>query len=449
MPKTETNVKRLMVLAGLTPPATLSVVPGTFLETRLTSLPSLNYSLPAFSDVTAIGGNPSAEVLQIASRTAQSIEILPATPPATNSSYHQQFFGPSVRCSPANTTQQPFFDHYSTALGHGDLLIATKETFEGGNLSWTNETRVLGDPFMLVFSAFAPFAGYNGWLVDEIFLPTYIPFQVDRYNNWVPDLPNNFYNFGPPNYWNTLNNTGKSQNDDVVQQLWVQTADQSLVCLMGNATFDVQSEYIDGTRTMLQYTTSNFEPFFVPQGGVEDASLRINGTTQSRLTLTEQRQINSYMAHFLAFTSTLNGNITMTLMDNPENIVAGTESLYEESSNILQVGLSACDDFVHGYWDQNAIAAEPVDTGSNKPVIWSDAASFQWINVSNDSIEKTPLANITNNLFDRPAWMCRNRTLARAIEDLANNITISMLSSSKLMWVIPRDNTLTATDPRT
>ena len=422
-----------MVLAGLTPPATLSVVPVNFLETRLTSLPSLNYTLPAFSDVTAFGGNPSAEVLQIASRTAQSAEILPATPPATNSSYHQQFFGPSVQCSLANATQQPFFDHYQAALGSGELLIATKATFEGGNLSWTNSTRVDGDPFMLVFSAFAPFAGDNGWLIDATALPTYTPFQVDRYNNWVPDLPKAFYEFGPPNYWNALNNTGRIQNDDVVQQLWVQTADQSLVCLMGNATFDVESEYVDGSRTLLQYTTSNFEPFFVPQGGLGDPNLRINGTAQSRLSITEQRQLSSYMAHFLAFAGTLNGNVTMTLMANSENLVTDKQSLYEESSNILQVGLSACDDFVHSFWDQNAIAAEPVSTGSDKPVIWSDAASLQWFNSSTDSIETTPLANITNDLFEKPAWMCRNRTLARAIEDLANNITISMLSSSNLM----------------
>ena len=422
-----------MVLAGLTPPATLSVVPGTFTETRLTSLPSLNYTLAAYADTTAIGTNPSAEVLQLAARTAQSVEILPATPPATNASFHQQFFGPSVQCSPANATQQAFFDHYTFALGHSEPLIVTKPALESGNLTWSNETRVLGDPFMLVYSAFAPFAGYNGWLNTMTTLPNYQPFQVDRYNNWVPDFPDSFYKPGPPNYWNALNNTGIFQSHDVVQQLWVQTADQSLVCMMGNATFDVQSVYIDGVRTMLDYTTSNFEPVFVPSGGLEDVSLRVNGTTQGRLSLGEQREIASYMAHFLAFSGMVNGNVTMTLMDNPEDVVADTELLYEQSSNVLTLGLSACEEFLDGYWNENAVAAEPVYTGSDKPVIWSEAGALQWLNIATGSVENGPIPNITNTLFDKPASVCRNRTLLRAIEDLANNITISMLSSSKLM----------------
>ena len=422
-----------MVLAGLTPPATLSVVPGIFMETRVTSLPALNYSLATYADTTAIGTNPSAEVLQLASRTAQSVEVLPATPPAMNASFHQQFFGPSVQCSPANATQQAFFDYYTLALGHSEPLIATKSALERGNITWANETRVLGDPFMLVYSVFAPFAGYNGWLNIMTALPNYQPFDVDRYNNWVPDLPDSFYEPGPPNYWNALNNSGIFQSHDVVQQLWVQVADQSLVCLMGNATFDVQSVYIDGTRTWLEYTTSNFVPVFVPQGGLEDVSLRINGTTQSRLSVDEQREISSYMAHFLALSGMVNGNVTMTLMGNPENVVADTELLYEQSSNVLTIGLSACDEFVNGYWNENAVAAEPVYTGSNEPVVWTEAGKLQWLNTTTDSVEDGPIPNITNTLFDKPAWMCRNRTLARAIEDLANNITISMLSSSKLM----------------
>jgi hypothetical protein len=42
----------------------------------------------------------------------------------------------------------------------------------------------------------------------------------------------------------------------------------------------------------------------------------------------------------------------------------------------------------------------------------------------------TPL-NATN--FPEEPWMCRNRTLARGFEDLANNLTISMLSSANFM----------------
>ena len=41
--------------------------------------------------------------------------------------------------------------------------------------------------------------------------------------------------------------------------------------------------------------------------------------------------------------------------------------------------------------------------------------------------------NLSNDLFTKPAWICRNQTFLRAIEDLANNITISMLSSASLV----------------
>ena len=42
------------------------------------------------------------------------------------------------------------------------------------------------------------------------------------------------------------------------------------------------------------------------------------------------------------------------------------------------------------------------------------------------------LYHINSSMTDFPSepWMCRNRTIDRAIEDLANNIIISMLSSS-------------------
>jgi hypothetical protein len=57
----------------------------------------------------------------------------------------------------------------------------------------------------------------------------------------------------------------------------------------------------------------------------------------------------------------------------------------------MQTGLIACDDIAHNYWYRTY--------------------------------------GFANNFPSEP-WMCRNRTLDRAIEDLANNITISMLSSA-------------------
>jgi hypothetical protein len=37
--------------------------------------------------------------------------------------------------------------------------------------------------------------------------------------------------------------------------------------------------------------------------------------------------------------------------------------------------------------------------------------------------------------FEKPCHMCRNRSLARAMEDLATNVTLSMITSADLTWV--------------
>ncbi len=91
-------------------------------------------------------------------------------------------------------------------------------------------------------------------------------------------------------------------------------------------------------------------------------------------------------------------------------------TLWDSSSRVLLNGLSACDDITQNYWNDHAIAlAETEDA----PVILLD-----------DSARAN--MNISNHVFEKPGWMCRNRTLSNAIEDLAGNITIGMLSSSNL-----------------
>ena len=96
-------------------------------------------------------------------------------------------------------------------------------------------------------------------------------------------------------------------------------------------------------------------------------------------------------------------------------------SLFDSSSRALLNGLSACDDIVHSFWDEN-----PIGIGPNGVVLLNSTEFAHKESVFHYNL------NISNRLFEKPSWMCRNRTLINAIEDLANNITISMLSSADL-----------------
>ena len=88
-----------------------------------------------------------------------------------------------------------------------------------------------------------------------------------------------------------------------------------------------------------------------------------------------------------------------------------------------------------------------IGIGQHGPLPWRGAAAnmeAEVYNTSSDDPERSgqifawdlgnnKFENISNNLFTKPPWMCRNQTLLKAIEDLANNITISMLSSPNLV----------------
>ncbi|MCJ1265014.1 hypothetical protein MMC22_004889 [Lobaria immixta] len=176
-----------MPLAGITPPATLSVVPGLWNKTSRVSWPLLNWDSSNFFDNGDTVAKPSSEVLQIATLAAESMAIIPPGPPAANSSFHVQFFGPTVQCSIANSSQQLNFDSYSSALANGSLMTVTKSLFESRKLAWSNdEVPARIAPLMNVYSAFSPKSGQSGgW-----FEPTVLPLgQPDEFNNWFTGLP--------------------------------------------------------------------------------------------------------------------------------------------------------------------------------------------------------------------------------------------------------------------
>ncbi|PQE04770.1 formylmethionine deformylase protein [Rutstroemia sp. NJR-2017a BBW] len=435
---------RIMSLAAITPPSTLSVVPAVRINTRPTSWPAIDWGSRDFSNIlssivgtSSFTNTPSSSFLQVATDTAQQMEILRIPAPSTNATYRQNFYGPTVRCSPANETQQRYFDFYTSALANESLVVATQSSFEGKKLNPPPDPSKLlrGNPFMLFFSAFTPLTTTLNAILDSGDTnnngPARVSGSVDKFNNWLARIPGSFYA-------DSIGTEGPhapgmaSLSDEAVQQIFVQTSNQSLVCYLGNASFAIEMAYVNGIQNVVDTTVTDFIPLLAPMAS-EDLFDLSTGTAYNSTTTDEFIQRNAYIAYFLALSSVLNGNITTSVSDNMDYIVGDTMTLWDSTSKVLQNGLSACEDFKHSYWDENAIALGGTKDDSIRPVVrWDEAGRTEFHNSSMGSVQTGPLTAITNHLFQKPAWMCRNRTLARAIEDLANNITISMLSSTKL-----------------
>jgi hypothetical protein len=375
---------------------------------------SLDWNSPAFFDVQPFYSLPSSKVVGIATQSALGLDVIPLTPPAPNSSFSLQFYGPSVRCSPPNSTQQKILDYYVSSLTRAtqrqDPMIIQRTLKLGlANNSQPNSSNPrIADLSMLVLSAFAPYAGIQGWLYGITDADS-----VDQFNNWNVDLPWDMEELGYT--------VDSYLYDDVVQQLYVQTSTGGFVCLMGNASYDVNFDFVDGIQSLVRHTTSDFEPIVVMRsGGGGSGSAMQNGILPGPYNGTSHTAFElSYMAVWEAFTSMISGNISMGYFGLMDQSLKGTGfnlTLRDISSRVLLSGLSACDEIAHNYWDGFPVALEKPEE--------SPAVFF-------NSIEKAK-SNISNQFFDKPAWMCRNRTLANAIEDLAANITISMLSSSNL-----------------
>jgi hypothetical protein len=163
-------------------------------------------------------------------------------------------------------------------------------------------------------------------------------------------------------------------------QFWVQTANSSIVCSCANASFEVNIDYMNGVQSISQ---SKIETMNILNYSIDNASQTLDipelGVT--------------YWSIFSVVESLIVGNYSVGAAD-------GDMSHFEDT------GLISCDEI---YW---------------------------WLNPHN--YNNTVLGANTSVLspadMDLPAEysLCRNRTLSLAIQDLANNITISFLSNPNM-----------------
>lgn len=192
-------------------------------------------------------------------------------------------------------------------------------------------------------------------------------------------------------------------------QIWIQTSTSELVCTAVNASFNIAVSYVNGVQHVTQQDIEiigEYKISYVSVGDIESESSYTdsNGATITTYTGGSSEMLwNEYVPHMYGLGAILGGNITLQdiILTNNQNV---QQYSGYGSTNILGTGLMACDE----------IANSPFKNESSK-VVRNPSSTF-------------------NNTFTSTTqpWLCRNRTLARGIEDLANNITISYLSSPDL-----------------
>jgi hypothetical protein len=301
----------------------------------------LNYSLPlwgANSDSTS--WQADAVTVTLATQAATSFDVVSITPPiqALDWWYDLTFYGPSLQCSEANSTEQPVFNELARQFEENDSTFIYSQV----NDSYWEK-------------------GQNGWLLFSAWSPA---LPSDAPNSWLPS----------PSPTCTLSCPYTSL------QLWVQTSTSNFVCNPVNALFSVTFGSINGTQYVTQRDVQ-----------VEEAQPEVSDLT-------------AYFAHFWALSGILMGNLSMGTSYFSTNSNPAQQILNTPYSNILSTGLIACSDI--------------------------QDSPFQDVYVSSGltANESSAFANA----FDIQPGMCRNGTLARAIEDLANNITLSYLSAAGL-----------------
>jgi len=258
-----------MALAGLTPPATLAAVYGYRNHTTLQRFPTIEWA------------NDYVSLEYVAMTSAKQAKILdPAFLPAGNISFGLQFNGTSVKCSNANSSQEDIFNDYTSYLvdypDHPNIW--TEHTLKEGRPGMYVEDPPLAPPSMLLGAILAPF----GWkerinaLSSRSYSGTNPPY--DPYQRWVvPDsfFRDNYQTIGSNCTTTSSLHIGENRSTlctSYVPQLWIQTASESLVCLMGTSSYDVNFEYVNGIQKMVHYSTNAFEPLWTLSNSVYNYS---------------------------------------------------------------------------------------------------------------------------------------------------------------------------------
>jgi hypothetical protein len=121
------------------------MVSGTVNHFSKVSLPSFNWTSTSWvpgplgppQDLNVndmISTKPTALVLDLASQSAENLDVFQFSPPAPNCSYTLQVQRPYMQCETANSTLQPVFDYFINALVSTSNPIVTSSIWNNPNI---------------------------------------------------------------------------------------------------------------------------------------------------------------------------------------------------------------------------------------------------------------------------------------------------------------------------
>jgi hypothetical protein len=374
---------RCLTLGGIAPPGAMTIIFSLTRTTHMANVKTFNFSRPD-PNAAFIGFNLQSDFQRLATAVATELGPAMVSKPADNSSYNLQFFGPAIRCNPPNSSDQELFDYFSQAYANHSWILNLEQSYH-----W-NFSKIQPTGF-LVYSAFSPQL-YN-LLIDG---GGDIPASSSPYN-WDPE------DFFP--ICNTSNMSSCNLLDirDTPVFYWIFLANEYLICTSSNASYEVYVEYVNGQQNIIQTNVESVNDWNMTDGPTDEPT-------------------GWYVAYFQALGNLIYGNVSINILVFEENLV-GDELIVpytltpDSQSPVLTTGLIGCDEFLNTPWfnlsmryDMNA--SQIFSNGSNIPN-------------PNDTIA-TGVPSPYN--FGGDPSMCRNKTIARALEDLAANITISMLS---------------------
>ncbi|KAG4026673.1 hypothetical protein MFRU_038g00770 [Monilinia fructicola] len=358
----------LLGLASIAPSATLTIVAKNI--SQEVHLPILDFSKAVWNNSMDGQWNAVLVTNTIAINTASNIDVLGLARQVSGSewSYSLQFYGPSVKCNKPNSTQQAVFDNITKYYEEENIF-----TYDDENDDRANTTFGVGSGRII----------YTSW------------------SSW--------YAAGTPNTDGGKLPPPLARYSSSYPELWIQTSTSEMVCTAVNASFSIAVSYIDGIQYVTQQDVKiigDYNISYVNVGSIESGATVTNSdgvTTTTATGASAQVLWNEYIPHMYALGAILGGNITLQDTTLTNSQMTEQYSGYG-TTNFLGTGLMACDEI------------------ANTP--FKNESSYL---VRNASATFTNTFTSTNQ-----PWLCRNRTLARGIEDLANNITISYLSSPDL-----------------
>ena len=339
---------------------------------------------------------PSQAVLEISNAVMSGGQILRIPSPAPNASWELDFFGPSLKCENVDASMHLRFQQ-NIAAGMNHSMAAYLYGYLGWfpTINWWDGELTNTVPFLADSqNGSLHFAmGESSGLASDTNITFYLTALPDIFGASTSDV---VAAFNPP-YEGSSSGIPKWVDGTMIQ------------CVLYNSTYTVSFQYVEGIQTIVPHVNTNREA--IPQGALLGPNPKNPGLNpcETSGTLSDDQKAEcynenetlralSYSAIMDAFGTTLKGSV----------YVDGLQQLHR-SSNVLSTALLNTQELTF------LRSAAAMVQGNQ--TLQSQIAS------SND-VNSKGLVN-TNDLIS-------TQPLTKAIEEMFQNVTISLMSSGAL-----------------